>query len=145
MLYAYEEGLTTQTEQNGNIVRFYIDDKYRIYKEEYLDGTVEKVFNGLDRIVSYKDKNNNIWLYDHDNRGNVIMETDPLGYITRYTYNELDQVTSITKPNFATNQYMYDSQGNLTLSIDPTEGLLASLTPKKPQPITNTIRTATRR
>lgn len=78
--------------------------------------------------------------FEYDERGNVVLVSNALGYVTRYTYEtNYNQVTSITDPlgNVASNrydtwgsliwsrdargfvtEYQYDSYGQLTNAID---------------------------
>ena len=81
------------------------------------------------RIVNLTDANGNLFTYEYDSYGNLINETDPIGYSTLYTHDVIDTPTeyialrkSIAEgEQKVTTSYNYDANGNLVELIDALE------------------------
>ena len=120
MKYTYsDKALTTNlTERNGNKIVYHYDKDYRIYKEEFQDGCIEKIFDSDNNIIRQTDKMGNAWNYEYNGNGRKIKETDPLGNVTEYRYGLANKLTKTIKPNGAEITYKYDSKGNLIAKVD---------------------------
>jgi RHS repeat-associated protein len=65
--------------------------------------------------------------YTYDSDGQVLTQTDPLGYVTSYAYDHDGNLTSVTAPNPSTGgssgglvtSYTYDADGNKLTESDP--------------------------
>ena len=135
MEYFYSgDGTSTELiERNGSKTIYYYDEKYRIYKEEYVGSigeqqgenlatsenvTIEKTFDDSNNIIKYKDKNNNEWQYEYNDSGNVTKEIDPLGNVKEYKYNLSGKLSVIIKADGSEIRYKYDKKGNITETVD---------------------------
>ncbi len=120
MEYNYSpEKLTTELiERNGNKITYHYDENYRIFKEEFNDGSITKVFDDNNNIVEYTDKKGNSWKYEYDSFSNKIREYDPLGNETKHRYGMFNKLVRTTKPSGAILKYIYDIKGNLVGKVD---------------------------
>ena len=110
---------TTYTEQNGNRVRYYQDEKMRNVRTVYFDGHEETDYDDSGRKVRFRDKNGNETCYQYDGSGNLLEEIGPLGAETNYEYNKQNLPVQITTANDATVQLAYDDNRNLISAINP--------------------------
>lgn len=61
------------------------------------------------------------WTFAHDEKGNVVRATDPLGYSERYAYNDDGTLASSVDANGQETRYpAYDAGGQPTLIVSPT-------------------------
>ena len=95
-----EEKVTlTLYNQDGNAI-------YSINNPVYADGDFK-----------VDEDNSQIQTKTYDSAGNVLTETDAMGYVTSYEYDSSNRVTKVTLPNNASQKYEYDitdTDGNLT-------------------------------
>lgn len=117
--FDYGEKITTATEQNGNVIRYEYDDKYRTVRNVYSDSEEQFEFNDENKRTKYVDRNGNVRLFEYDENGNNTKSTDPLGYETTIEYNEYNKPVQITSPNGGITSHEYDDKGNLTAFINP--------------------------
>ncbi len=134
--YADDEGRVTLTEQNGNKIDYFHDDRFRNTKNVYYDGEESYTYDMYDNRDSYTDKNGNTFKYLYDDNGNVISLTNPNGDVVETEYTVCDQVTRVSvngrlislakydenhhqvetqTANGATDTYEYDEAGNMTV------------------------------
>ena len=131
--------MTTATEQNGNVVRYFRDEKYRTtriayddggelfgYKDE--DGNLEChaseerfEYNDNNKRTLHADRNGNIRRFEYDIRGNMTKHRDPVDNIVLMEYNSLNKPVKITNPDGGVISFTYDEKGNLISFLDPLE------------------------
>ncbi|UQA59977.1 RHS repeat-associated core domain-containing protein [Polyangium aurulentum] len=75
------------------------------------------------RKIAEMDAHKNRTEWEYDERGNVVVERDPLGRETRSTYNALNVPVEMTEATGAVWRWVYDSRGKLVKEIDPLEGV----------------------
>ena len=119
--FSYDDQLntTTYTDKNGVVTVYHKDEFNRVYRESYNNGDIIYDFDSNSLIKSVTDKNGNTTYYEYDERGNVLSETDALGYVSKYTYDLNNNITSYTTPGNETYFYTYDQNKNLVSETDP--------------------------
>jgi len=139
--YDSDQNLTKKIDANLNEWNYRYDDNGNQIKRtdpfgNSEDYEYEPTYN---RMISMKDKRNNMTGYSYDSQGNLlsivypdatnksytydpsgnkISETDQRGYTTTYTYNSRGDKVLTTYPDGSTNSYAYDNVGNMTSSTD---------------------------
>ena len=113
--------MTTETEQNGNIVQYFRDEKYRSVKTVYADSEERFEYNDNNKRTLHADRNGNVRRYEYDIRGNVIKHIDSLNNAVSAEYSSLNKPVKITNPDGGVITFTYDERGNLTSFLDPLE------------------------
>ncbi|MFJ4253534.1 RHS repeat-associated core domain-containing protein [Microbacterium sp. NPDC090003] len=141
--FAYADGETTYTDNEGAVAVFEYDDQKHI--TGIVDTAGEKAtweFDDLGNVSSHTDEAGRTWEYTYDADGNLLTETDPAGVVTEYTYTaggDVETVTDLDGDRAETNVYNaqgliaevqqadgttvrfeYDAAGDLTRSILPS-------------------------
>ena len=134
-----------QITYNYDLLRTYLvekvggQDQITTYQFDELGRLTEQVGNccGVNVKFEYDPDNNIVKRIDangyttsftHDNKGNVLTETNPLGNAVVYTYEPTyNLLASETDRNGNTTSYTYDSEGNL-IQIDKPLGISESFT-----------------
>jgi RHS repeat-associated protein len=129
--YSYDEldRLIDRTNAENEVEKYEYDAIESLLKRIEADGTQHKFeYDPLYRLVSvvdnYKsgenanDDTNISQLYNYDENGNLVKQTDALNRATNFEYNELDRL--VREINALNNnwQYGYDPEGNMTSRID---------------------------
>lgn len=129
--FSYVDGLTTLTDNNGNVKKLTQDDLGRNIKVEYANGDTETTAYDEDNRISQKtDANGVTTAYTYDENGNILTETRSNGQrsiTATYTWSELDQPLTVTDPAGNITSYTYDDIGNL-LTATNGEGNTTSYT-----------------
>jgi YD repeat-containing protein len=115
----YDDKTNVATEQNGNVIKYERDDKYRTVRIEYLDSEERFEYNEQNKRTKHTDRNGNVRRFKYDESGNITKAIDPLGYATILEYNEHNNPTKITAPNGGVIKNEYDENGNLLSVINP--------------------------
>jgi len=112
-------GLATQAvDPDGNITKYFYDERFRPIKTEYPNGAVESVkYNESGQVVLATDVRGNQTTYTYDLFGNVSTQTDPRG-TSRFIYDEMNQLISSTDFVDRTTTYEYDILGNVISTTD---------------------------
>lgn len=87
------------------------------YQRTLKDQTIY-AFNAQRRLVSIKDRNNNLTQYAYNASGQLIRITDPVGLNTTFTYTS-GQVTQIKDPVNRITNLVYNATGDLTKLTHP--------------------------
>ena len=82
--------------------------------------TTERVYDGLDRMVSMTQPAGIRVEIGYDDNGNRTSYRDALGNTTQWTYDALDRLTSVTYPDGETESYQHDGVGNTTQVTQPS-------------------------
>ncbi len=123
--YDDENRRTYMLEQNGSLVIYENDDRYRNVKTIYEDGEEIFAYNDQNLKTQYVDKNGNQTLYRYDQKGNLVEIENALGHKTKMEYNERSQLTVTKLPNGAVRINTYDKEGNLAERRDPMGNVLS--------------------
>ena len=128
----------TVTEQNGNKIEYYRDERYRTTRIAYEHFDERFTYDEHNNRTQYTDRNKNSWRYEYDLFNNVTKTIDPLGNVTEIEYNDFNKPTKFNNPNGGQVSLAYNNQGNVTSSTDPlgrkshyafdTHGKLTTLT-----------------
>lgn len=87
-------------------------------------GTRKFTWDDQNNITRYEFENGTETVYVYDSKGNMIKETDCLGYSNEFTYsNDFNQILSATDKNGNTTFFTYDNTGNLLETKDPLGNL----------------------
>ncbi len=114
--YEYFDDKTIFTERDGTKSTYYKDEKDRIIKKEYVDGSERFVFDENDNVIRYFDKNGNETGFEYDENGNLVVSKDALGQVTKYIHNQNGDLIEKENPDGTKVTYSYDEHSNL-LSI----------------------------
>ncbi len=116
--FAYADGQTTTTDNEGNVTVYHYDEMYRTTLVEYPDGTRKTcTYDGQNRLES-ETTAGGTKTYVYDGAGNVVTMTREDGVAAHYTYNEKNQVTSVTNYDGGVTTMQYNEAGDLVRSTD---------------------------
>ena len=141
-VYDFYGDLVSVTDQEGNTTEFTYNSSHglvdiidprgiRPARNEYDDegrlvaiidangNRVECTHNVGTRQEVVKDRSGNVTVYEYDDDGNVISQTDTLGNTTDYTYDDRGNKLTETDPLGNTTSHTYDAQGNMLTQTDP--------------------------
>ncbi len=141
-IYGYNSGnLTTYTDPGGGTTTYIYDTEHRIIevKDPRNNRAIKVNYDANGKVASQEDAKGNVTSFGYDlttrkttiTEGGktktqefdgyfrLVKETDPLGYITTYTYDGLGNRKTITNANGNVTSYDYDLNGNLTRTTDP--------------------------
>lgn len=111
---AYDDWMTTATDENGHKQASYSDAWGRLSKKEE--------YTGADgRSPNYSASPYTLYattLYSYDSEGNLLQTKDAYNNTTTITYDVLGRKTAMTDPDMGNWTYQYDLNGNLTKQID---------------------------
>ncbi len=143
LIYEYDNAgdLSSFTDQEGNVDRFSYDELHLMTelenprgnaaRNEYDDDgrlirTIDPLGNSIEltheigaRRELVRDRRGFVRIYEYDQRGNVVKETDASGKTTLRTYDGKDNLLSETDPLGNTTSYTYDEKVNLIAVVDP--------------------------
>ncbi|HEX7018166.1 MAG TPA: DUF6531 domain-containing protein [Patescibacteria group bacterium] len=127
---AYSDEQTVVTDAHGYATTYSLDDDDLITRITNDAGDfVDYEFTDQKQIASMTDEEGETWEYEYDERGNRVLERDPLGFeITRTfdtTFNK--PLTEVNKIADHITTWTYDSRGNL-LTETHAEGATRTLT-----------------
>ena len=119
MRYDDEHMRTYMKEQNGNMIIYESDEKFRNVKTVYEDGEEQFGYNDKNQRIWCTDKKGNKTRYRYDERGNVTEIENALRQKVEFKYDEKDHLLELKMPNGAISKNIYDKQGSLISQIDP--------------------------
>ncbi len=106
-----------QLNDNGNPIKII----------DALGGTTRLTWDEDMNIVVFTDANGNIYIYQYDDYGNLINETNPLNYSTLFEWNNVETenqyislLVNVTNARGYSTNSGYDEKGNLNITIDAT-------------------------
>lgn len=114
--FAYGDGETTYTDNEGQETIFSFDDSFRITGITNAAGETAKwTFTSTGEVKSHTDEAGRTWTYTYDGDGNLLTETDPTGAVTEYTYTAGGDVATVTDlDGDRTETTVYDGRGLVT-------------------------------
>ena len=118
--YDDEGRLIAIVDADGNRVEFThnIGTRQEVVRDRLGNVTVYE-YDDDGNVVSQTDALGNTTSYTYDARGNKLSETDPLGNTTAYTYDAQDNMLSQTDPLGNRTDYTYNSRGQVLTTTDP--------------------------
>ena len=112
-IYDRSKRRTDYIDHDGNMSRYWYDEKYRTVREEGADGSIIKKEYDDNGNLSLLDENNFITRYSYDSKGNMISATYGDGSYERWTYDSYNLIKSYTNRDNILEEYLRDSKGNL--------------------------------
>ena len=114
--YDLDGNLTSETDTSGDVTSYAYDNLGRMISSTAPNPTTGQEAGSLLTTG-----------YSYDLVGNLLTETDPIGYVTTYGYDQANNLTSMRLPNPTTGSatggpltsYVYDGDGNLLSLTDP--------------------------
>lgn len=106
-------------EQNGNMITYVSDSRYRNIKTIYKDGEATFEYNDKNQLTLYADKKGNIKKYRYDSNGNVIEIENALGNKLNMDYDEYNRKIISGVMNNWKYKYVYDDKGNICAKESP--------------------------
>ena len=126
--YDLEAGYTEYENPSGITTRFEFDERRRVVRERYGDGTsLQRFYDEAGNQLRLIDERGFTHVYEYDERGNRIAEVDPEGHRREWRYGEFGGVVSHTDARGYTTAWERDEWGNLTAVLHP-DGLSRRLT-----------------
>ncbi len=116
--FAYQEGETAYTDQEGRTHTYAFDSRSRITKITDPAGGVQSwAYDDDNNVTAYTDAAGRSTSYEYDAAGNVTGVTDAAGNATAYTYTARGTVASRTDALGRVTSYGYDDRGALTKTV----------------------------
>ncbi|WP_078917412.1 DUF6531 domain-containing protein [Streptomyces sp. NRRL S-813] len=124
MRFTYDaDGRTTRwTDRNGTWFSYVYDEHGRVTRTDGVDGILSGTltYDDTARTTTYTDSLGNTSVHEYNAEGLVVVETDPLGNVTRTEWDEYgSRPVAVTDPLGHTTRYAYDDAGNLTELVLP--------------------------
>ena len=121
MEYEEERMATVATEQNGNQVTYFRDQRGRTVKIAHSDGEEKYEYDQQNNRTKFTDKRGNTFRYSYDENGNLVKAVDALKNVTSFAYNEFAKPLQVNNPDGSVVKFSYDENGNLLTRQDPLE------------------------
>ena len=114
-----DKGMCTyERDQNGHMVSYESDDRFRNVRTVYSDGEEHFAYNDSDRQTLYVDRNGNRTKYSYDEKGNLTGIKDALGHVTEFSYDSRNRMISVTAEGRLLGENRYDGKGRLVETSD---------------------------
>lgn len=120
-LYEYDKlGNILKITEGSKIINFEYDENNNVLKvKETGKGNIERVYDELNRVISYKDVYGNIIGYEYDNRGNLSKMIYPGNLAVTYEYDLNSRLIKVKDWHQNVTSYNYDVNGRLTETYKP--------------------------
>ena len=126
--YAPEAGYTEYENPSGVTTRFAFDERRRVVRERYGDGTsLQRFYDEAGNLLRLIDERGFTHEYEYNEAGHRTAEVDPEGHRREWRYDEFGGVISHTDARGYTTVRERDESGNLTAVRYP-DGLSSRLT-----------------
>ncbi|MFD3929225.1 DUF6531 domain-containing protein [Streptomyces sp. NPDC058614] len=121
LTYDDQARITSWTDRNGSWYRFTYDDQDRCIRGEGADGylSCSIAYDPGARETRYTDSLGRTTTYRHNERRQVVAQTDPLGHTTYAEWDAYNRLLSRTDPLGNTSRFTYDERGNLISVVRP--------------------------
>ena len=114
-----DEGMCTyERDQNGYMVSYESDDRFRNIRTIYGDGEECFGYNDSNQMIFYADRNGNQTRYSYDTRGNLTGIKDALGNTMGFTYDNGGRITSVMSDGKVLGKNGYDGKGRIVETSD---------------------------
>ena len=122
-LYNGFQDIEVERDPMGNTTTYDYDQWGNLTAMTHADGASEAwAYDPTgERLMTSSDARGGQYVYTHDEAGNLVERTDPLGQPTRYQYDGRGRVTSLTNALNQTTHLRYDGHGNLTHIVAPDQ------------------------
>ncbi|MGA4845458.1 RHS repeat-associated core domain-containing protein [Streptomyces sp. G5(2025)] len=98
-------------------------------------------YDAQERTTRYTDSLGHTTTYRHNERLQLVAQTDPLGHTTYAEWDAYDRMLSRTDPLGHTSHYTYDERGNLTRIVRPDGSVTTAEYDDLDRPVTTTLPT----
>lgn len=93
----YDNDMTTYTDNEGKVTKYYFDDQKRVTSiQDALGVTTTTTYDAQDNITERTDGRNNHFSFGYDGLGNPETVSGPNNYNISYTYNQYGDLLSMT-------------------------------------------------
>ncbi|WP_392961834.1 DUF6531 domain-containing protein [Streptomyces sp. LN245] len=139
--------VTSWTDRNGSWYRFTYDDQDRCVRGEGADGFLSCAiaYDPATRETRYTDSLGHTTTYRHNERRQLVAQTDPLGNTSYAEWDAYDRLLSRTDPLGHTSRFTYDERGNLTSVVRPDGTVTTAEYDPSDRPSSITLPTGARR
>ncbi len=139
--------VTSWTDRNGSWYRFTYDHQDRCIQGEGADGflSCSIAYDPDARETRYTDSLGHTATYRHNERRQLVTQTDPLGNTTYAEWDAYNRLLSRTDPLGHTSRFTYDERGNLTSVVRPDGTATTAEYDASNRPLTITLPTGSTR
>lgn len=116
---------TIVTDSLGAVTQYTHADGVATRLLDALGGITQRVYNKYRELELERDPLDHAFLYDYDQRGNLLQLTYPDKSQESYKYDEHDLLVHMQDVNGGTWQWRYNEAGSLTQRQDPTNALIS--------------------
>ncbi|MEH0422808.1 DUF6531 domain-containing protein [Streptomyces sp. B21-083] len=147
LTYDERARITSWTDRNGSWYRFTYDDQDRCIRGEGSDGYLSCSidYDQESRETRYTDSLGHTTTYRHNERRQLVAQTDPLGNTTYAEWDPYNRLLSRTDPLGHTSRFTYDERGNRTSVVRPDGTATTAEYDAFDRPLTITLPTGGRR
>lgn len=117
-VYGEKGELLEEIDPLGHRTEYKYDSNQQLAVVVYPDGTSTS-YEYIDSRLTAKHEGNKTWRYGHNEQGDLISETDPLGRTVEYRYNEYGLVSAIHYPDGGAARYSWNRLGQLLDETGP--------------------------
>lgn len=116
--YRDDEGSVMMTQQNGTVITYEHDERFRHVRTVYPDGKELFAYNEDNRLISETDARGNTRSYEYDPAGMISKIISPLGDILEIRRNNDGQISEVLLNEESVQKSVYDRHGRQTVSTD---------------------------
>lgn len=114
-----DKGMYTYAKnQDGFIISYESDDKFRNIRTIYQDSEEKFAYNENNQRISYVDRNGNQTRYTYDGQGRLCGIVNALGERRNFSYNKDGKLLSLSIDNKTLLENIYDQNGHLVKTTD---------------------------
>ncbi len=117
--YNDAENETIYTEQNGNVIRYFKDDRRRHIATVYGNGREYFEYDDSNNLISRTNRVGSVTRYSYDSNGHIKKITDPLGGEVYISYNSDGRIAAVKRADGSEWRYWYNSRGNIIKVENP--------------------------
>ncbi|WP_261845086.1 RHS repeat-associated core domain-containing protein [Aliamphritea ceti] len=121
-VYGEKGELLEETDPLGHKTEYKYDSNQQLAAVMYPDGT-STGYEYTDSRLTAKHEGTKSWYYGHNEQGDLISETDPLGHTVKYSYNEHGLISSVHYPDGSVARYSWNRLGQLVDETAPDGGV----------------------
>jgi RHS repeat-associated protein len=117
-VYGEKGELLEELDALGNKTEYHYDNQLQLLGLVRPDGSSTQFRYKRGKLVE-KSEGKSHWQYEYNAQGDLILERDPLGNETRYSYDQNGLISRVSYPDNSSTAYQWNAQGQLITQESP--------------------------